>query len=213
VNSPAAFFLLTMTPLTPPSPAQLLPAALNHLLAQENWARSLLAPHAGKVAVFDAGAVKLRLKVAPDGLLELPAEEESAAVTIRVRLSDLPLILQNRERAFSYVKIEGDADFANTISQVSQSLRWEAEEDLSKIVGDIAATRIVGGAQAAVKSAKSLHRSVTENLAEYFLEENPMLMRPQAVAAFTDDVTRLRDDVARLDKRIERLAATKGGKQ
>jgi len=197
----------------PPSPARLLPAALNHLLAQESWARALLAPHAGKVAVFDAGVVKLRLKVAPDGLLELPQDEEAAAVTIRVRMSDLPLILQNRERAFSYVKIEGDADFANTVSQVSQSLRWEAEEDLSRIVGDIAAARLVGGVRVAAESAKSLHRSITENLAEYFLEENPMLMRPQAVAAFTDDVTRLRDDVARLDKRIERLTVMKGSKQ
>lgn len=197
----------------PPSPARLLPAALNHLLAQETWARALLVSHAGKVAVFDAGLVKLRLKVAADGLLELPEEEEGVAVTIRVRMSDLPLILQNRERAFSYVKIEGDADFANTISQLSQSLRWETEEDLSKIVGDIAATRIVGGAHAAVESAKSLHRSITENLAEYFLEENPMLMRPQAVAAFADDVTRLRDDVARLAKRIEKLAGMKGGQQ
>jgi ubiquinone biosynthesis protein UbiJ len=202
-----------MTLPPPPSPARLLPAALNHLLAQESWARALLAPHAGKIAAFDAGAVKLRLQVGADGLLELPTDEEMAAVTIRVRLSDLPLILQNRERAFSYVKIEGDADFANTISQVSQSLRWEAEEDLSRIVGDIAAARLASSAQAAVQSAKSLHRSITENLAEYFLEENPMLMRPQAVSAFTDDVTRLRDDVARLAKRIEKLTVAKGGKQ
>jgi ubiquinone biosynthesis protein UbiJ len=197
----------------PPSPAHLLPATLNHLLAQEDWARALLMPHAGKVAMFDAGVVAARLKVAADGFLVLPEADEQAAVTIRVRLSDLPLIMQNRERAFSYVKIAGDADFANTISQVSQSLRWEAEEDLSRFVGDIAATRIVGGAHAAVASAKSLHRSITENLAEYFLEENPMLMRPQAVAAFTDDVTRLRDDVARLAKRVEKLAGMKGGKQ
>ncbi|HWT71655.1 MAG TPA: sterol-binding protein, partial [Oxalicibacterium sp.] len=90
---------------------------------------------------------------------------------------------------------------------------WEAEDDLSRIVGDIAAARLAGGARAAVQSAKSLHRSVTENLAEYFLEENPMLMRPQAIAAFTDDVTRLRDDVARLEKRIQKLNGMKGGKQ
>ena len=96
--------------------------------------------------------------------------------------SDLPLIMQNRERAFSYVKIEGDADFANTISQLSQSLRWEAEDDLSKVVGDIAATRIVSGVHTAVNTAKALHQSVTENIAEYFLEENPLLIRPQALS-------------------------------
>lgn len=165
----------------------------------------MLIPHAGKVALLDGGLVAVRLKVMSDGLLETPATDELPAVTIRVQLSDLPLIMQNRERAFSYVKIEGDADFANTISQLSQSLRWEAEDDLSKIVGDIAATRIVGGARSALGAVRSLHRSVTENTAEYFLEENPMLMRPQGIADFTNDITRLRDDVARLAKRIEKL--------
>lgn len=196
--------------MNPPSPVHLLPAAINHLLAQEPWARAKLMPHAGKIAVLDGSVLALRLKVGADGLLETPAGDEVPAVTIRVQLSDLPLILQNRDRAFSYVKIEGDAEFANAISQLSQSLRWEAEDDLSKIVGDIAATRIVAGARSAVDGVKSVHRSVTENVAEYFLEENPMLMRPEAVTGFTDDVTKLRDDVARLAKRIEKL---KGSKQ
>lgn len=187
------------------SPADFLPAAINHLLAQEAWARAKLAPHAGKIAVFDAGLAAVRLKVSADGMLEAAPTDEAATVTIRVQLSDLPLIMQNRERAFSYVKIDGDADFANTISQLSQSLRWEAEDDLSKAVGDIAAHRIAAGARSAFDGARALHRSVTENVAEYFLEESPMLMRPQAIAEFTNDVTRLRDDVARLAKRIEKL--------
>ncbi|WP_173830605.1 ubiquinone biosynthesis accessory factor UbiJ [Herminiimonas arsenitoxidans] len=187
------------------SPAYIFPAAINHLLAQEAWARAKLMPHAGKIAVLDGGVLAMRLKVTSDGMLEAAMADEAPTVTIRMQLSDLPLIMQNRERAFSYVKVEGDADFANTISQLSQSLRWEAEDDLSKVVGDIAATRIVAGAHSALNTAKSLHQSVSENVAEYFLEENPMLIRPQAVSDFTGEVTKLRDDVARLAKRIEKL--------
>ncbi|GGI20062.1 hypothetical protein GCM10008066_22150 [Oxalicibacterium faecigallinarum] len=198
-------FFFAMTRL---SPAMLPSAAINHLLAQEGWARARLEPHAGKIAVFDAGVFALRLKVRADGLVEAADAADAATVTIRVQLSDLSVILQNRERAFSYVKIEGDADFANTISQLSQSLRWEAEDDLSRLVGDIAARRVTEGARAVVKNAQAVHQSVTENVAEYFLEENPLLVRPRAVADFTNDVTRLRDDVARLAKRIEKL---KGG--
>ncbi|MED7632173.1 sterol-binding protein, partial [Lacticaseibacillus casei] len=37
-----------------------------------------------------------------------------------------------------------------------------------------------------------------------------LLIRPQAVTGFTAEVTKLRDDVARLAKRIEKL---KGSKQ
>jgi ubiquinone biosynthesis protein UbiJ len=198
-------------------------ASLNHLLAQENWARLRLQEHAGKIASMCTELVTLTLKVTPDGLLEAAApamsgsanladvpdadtKEQPANVTIRVKLADLPLILQNRERAFSYVKLEGDADFANVISQLGQSLRWEAEHDLQPLVGEIAATRMVAGAKAALHTMKAGRQRLAENLAEYFLEENPMLMRPQAIAAFGADVAKARDDVERLAKRIEKLA-------
>ncbi|TFV89039.1 sterol-binding protein [Oxalobacteraceae bacterium OM1] len=180
-------------------------ATVNHLLAQEPWAAEKLARHAGKVACFDGGVTQVRVKVARDGMLQPAAADETPNVTIRARLADLPLIAQNRERAFSYVQIEGDADFANTISQLSQSLRWEAEADLSRLVGDIAATRLVGGARALADAARATHRTVTANLAEYFLEENPTLVRPRAVADFATEVARLRDDVERLEKRIAKL--------
>jgi len=188
-------------------PLSFLPAAINHLLAQEPWARDKLRAHAGKIACFEAELMAVRLKVSSDGMLESADAATAANVTIRVKLSDLPLIVQNRERAFSYVKVEGDADFANTISQLSQTLRWEAEDDLSKWIGDIAATRIVAGTKNAVESIKTAQQTLAENVAEYFLEENPMLLRPQAVADFAGDVSKLRDDVERLAKRIEKLSA------
>jgi ubiquinone biosynthesis protein UbiJ len=189
-------------------PSSLVSAGINHLLAQEPWAINKLVAHAGKIACLDAGTVRIKLKVAADGLVEAAAHDAVPAVTIRAKVSDLPLILQNRERAFSYLKIEGDADFANTISQLSQSLRWDAEEDLSKWIGDIAAVRAVASARSLAVLVQSTHRKVNENLAEYFLEENPMLTRPRDVTAFTRDVVRLRDDVERLEKRIDRLKGT-----
>jgi ubiquinone biosynthesis protein UbiJ len=184
--------------------------AVNHLLSRESWARDKLVGHAGKVACLDAGVAAVRLKVRPDGMLQAAAGDEVANVTIRVKPADLPLVAQHRERAFSYVKIEGDADFANTISQLTQSLKWEAEEDLGKWIGDIAAVRAVSGARAALNTLKSTQQKLAENVAEYFLEEKPMLVRPQSVADFAGDVTKLRDDVERLAKRIEKLGAARG---
>ena len=186
-------------------PSSLIPIAINHLLAQDLPAKKQLAEHAGKIVCFDAGLVAVTLNVSADGLVEMTRDQGPPNVTIRVKFSDLPLIAQNRERAFSYVNVEGDADFANTVSRLSQTLRWEAEEDLSKWIGDIAAVRVVGSARSAAGIIQSTHQKITENLAEYFLEENPMLMRPQDVTEFTKDVVRLRDDVERLTKRIDKL--------
>jgi ubiquinone biosynthesis protein UbiJ len=184
-------------------------AAINHLLAQENWARNELIRHAGKTALFDASVASVRLKVTADGMLQPAAEGDTANVTIRVKLSDLPLIAQNRERAFSYVQIEGDADFANSVSRLAQNLRWEAEADLARLIGDIPATRLVAGVKAVAETAKTAHRKLIENVAEYLLEEQPLLVRPQAVADFASEVTKLRDDVERLAKRIEKLEGSR----
>ncbi|GAB3434413.1 sterol-binding protein [Massilia solisilvae] len=180
-------------------------AAINHLLAQEAWARDALALHAGKEACIDTGHLRLRLRVTRDGMVEGSNSEDPANVTIHVKLSDLPLIAQNRDRAFSYVKIEGDAEFANTISQLSKGLRWDAEHDLERLFGPIGATRLVGGAKSVIAGAGATGRRLAENVAEYLLEENPVLVRPTVVAEFAEDVVRTRDDVERLDKRIARL--------
>lgn len=184
-------------------------AAINHLLSREPWARERLMRHAGKTALFDAGVAAVRLKATADGMVQSATADEPANVTIRANLADLPMIAQNREHAFSYVQIEGDADFANTVSQLGESLRWEAEEDLAKWIGDIAARRVVGGVRALAEGARTTQRKLAENVAEYFLEENPLLVRPQAVNNFAADVVTLRDDVERLAKRIEKLKGSR----
>ncbi|MET0264029.1 MAG: SCP2 sterol-binding domain-containing protein [Duganella sp.] len=180
-------------------------AVINHLLAQEPWARSELQRHAGKIASIDAGEAALRLRVTADGLLEAAPADQAARVTIRVKPADLPLIVQNRDRAFSYVQIEGDAEFANALSSLSQSLRWEAEVDLEKLVGPLAANRMVSGARAAFDAVRSGQQKLAENVAEFLLDEQQLLVRPHAVDEFSTDVTRLRDDVERAAKRLAKL--------
>lgn len=180
-------------------------ATINHLLAQEAWARESLVRHAGKEACIDTGHLELRLRVARDGMLEPGTAEGPANVTIRVKLTDLPLIAQNRDRAFSYVKIEGDAEFANTISSLSKGLRWDVEYDLERIVGPLGARGLVQGARGAADGVLGAGRRLAENVAEFLLEERPVLVRPTAVNEFAADVVRLRDDVERTAKRIAKL--------
>ena len=67
------------------------------------------------------------------------------------------------------------------------------------------ARRIVSGGRALLHAAQAGRRRFEENVAEYFLEEQPLLVRPQAVAGFSAEVAELRDDVERLAKRMERL--------
>lgn len=206
---PRPVFLMPNLPLPmlPSSATLLLPltATLNHLLAQEPSARAQLAQHAGKLAHIDAGAGHLRLAVTGDGYVEAAPADAAASVTIRFKLSDLPLMAQQPERAFAWVKIDGDAEFANAISQLSKSLRWDAEHDLERVVGPIAAVRLVAGARAGVAGLRQAHQKISENVAEFLLEERPVLVRRSAATDFASGVTRMRDDVERLAKRLARL--------
>jgi ubiquinone biosynthesis protein UbiJ len=183
------------------SPERPVAAALNHLLSRQPQLREILSAHAGKSARIALGNVQLELMVATDGLLQTATGDEPN-VTIRIKPSDLPQILSNMDRAFSYVSLSGDAEFAKAISEVAQGLHWEAEEDLAPFVGDIAAVRIAQAARATVQNVRSGGGKLIEQIAEYLLEENPMLLYRKAGEDFASQVAALRDDVERLGKRI-----------
>ena len=187
-------------------------ATLNHLLVRQPALQATLAAHAGKVACVAIGALTLRLQVAADGLLTAPSDSSNhpnaAAnpnVTIRFNPIDVPQILANRARAFSYVSIEGDSDFAKSISEIANNLHWEAEEDLAPWVGDIAAVQLVQGARAAAAGLQTGGKNLVESVADYLLEENPVLLHRQCADEFASVVATLRNDAERLAKRVALL--------
>lgn len=183
------------------NPERPLAAAINHLLSRQRPLLQVLVPHAGKAARIAIGSFQLEFAVAEDGLLQTVSGTEPD-VTIRIQPADLPHILSNMDRAFSYVSLSGDAEFAKVISEVAQGLRWEVEEDLAPFVGDIAAVRIAQAARATVQGVRSGSRKLVEQVAEYLLEENPTLLYRRAGEDFAAQVAALRDDVERLSKRI-----------
>lgn len=180
-------------------------AAINHLLERDEAARRRLAQHAGKLARIDTGVIDLRLAVQPGGAVATATADAVPDVSIFIKAGDLPLLLQDRDRAFSHVRIEGDAELANTLSHLLNTLRWDPEDDLSSVVGDVAAVRIGQAARKGWQRARSLHASAMENLAEYLLEENPTLVRRQALDEMGEAISTMRDDVERLAKRIDKL--------
>ena len=73
--------------------------AVNHLLAQEPWARQKLLAHRGKTAAVDIGVATLRLRVTADGLVETAQKDAVSDVTIRINCATtsngLPSALKN----------------------------------------------------------------------------------------------------------------------
>lgn len=183
-------------------------AAINHLLAPANWARERLAPFAGRHACVRAQPIECRFTVAADGFLQAADEHVEPAVTLSVPLAALPNFLGgNADKAMGTVRIEGNADFADALGFVFRNLRWDAEEDLARIFGDIVAHRLVDSANALRRSGERAWGAFGANLAEYLTEEQQTLVTRAALERHSDGLRQLRDDIARLGKRLDRLSA------
>jgi ubiquinone biosynthesis protein UbiJ len=70
-------------------------------------------------------------------------------------------------------RIAGAADFAEALGSVLRKLDWDAEEDLSRVVGDIAAHRIVKTAGGFAAAQAEAARRLADNFAEYLRYERP----------------------------------------
>ena len=176
--------------------------ALNRMLEREAWAREKLAPFAGRVVRFEVPPFSMQWAVDGGGTLA-PSSEGIPAVTIGLALSSLPFALLDPPAASRDIRLQGDAEFAQALSFVLQNLRPEPEEELSRFVGDAAAMRIVGFLRLSASHWRQLAERMLDNAANYVVTENPMVVARDEVAQFVQEVARLRDDVARLEKRIE----------
>lgn len=178
-------------------------AVLNRMLEGEAWARERLAPFAGRTARIEAPPFALQWSVAEGGRLAASGEAAEPAVTVGLALATLPFALVDPQAATRGVKLQGDAEFAQALSFVLQNLRPEPEEELSRLLGDAAATRLVAFLRVSASHWREFAGRMLDNTANYIVAENPMVVARDEVAAFVQEVARLRDDVARLEKRIE----------
>ncbi len=182
-------------------------AALNHLLGQAAWARQRLAPFAGRHARMVMAPWRLAFTVSVDGLLT--AADEDAAPDVVVTLpADTPFAaLQGIEKAMAGAHVEGNAEFATALSFVFKHLQWDAEEDLSRFVGDIAAHRLMAGAKALGAWQKQAGRNLADNVVEYLAEENPLLVRGSEADVLAEENRKLAEDLERLEQRVKRAGS------
>ena len=187
-----------MLPLPPP-----IQAAINHLLGQAAWAREKLMPFAGHSAQIKLPPFEAAFQVTPDGSITAPPADAALEVTIALPATTPLLALQGKDAVLRAARIEGSAEFAQALGFVIRNLRWDAEEDLSRLVGDVAAHRIVRSGKEFVAWQQQAAQNFAANLAEYVTEEQPLVARKADLAEFSAEVDRLRDDLARLEKRLQ----------
>jgi len=156
---------------------------LNQLLDRERWARERLERFAGRSAELRPPLLPpLRLAVAAGGRIEPGGPEPEAIVTLD--------------------GVSGVGDFADELRYLATHLRWDAEEELSRVVGDAAAQRIGGALRAFARWQLDAARRVGEALADYATAESGALVRRDELADFAAELERLRAAIDRLERRL-----------
>lgn len=186
-------------------------AALNHVLRMEAWARERLAPFAGAVVeIRGAPLPVLRIAVAEGGLVAAAQADAPAALVVRLRPEAPAAALRGEEHLMRAVEANGDARLAEAVMHLVRHLRWDFEEDLSRLVGDVAAHRMAQGARALAAWAPEAGRRLAETFAVYAADEAKLVVGREEADSFAADVRQLRDAVERLDARLRRLGPSRG---
>ena len=129
----------------------------------------------------------------PFGLLALGAEHPEA-------------VLQRGD-----VEIRGDTELAQKFRELVLLLRPDLEEELSGLIGDVPAHQIGRFARMARGWFHAAARTTAENLAEYLAHERQHLIPRNEGDQFLRGVDAVREDVDRLEARIDLLAQKRGG--
>lgn len=160
--------LQTLLDTLPPPPPWLqaelhnrLVLLLNHVLMQEPVAMERLKRQCGKTVQVQWGRFTLGLQATAAGLLALA--DAAGQPDLRLQLTDTsPLALAQTVLAGGkpQVDIQGDVQLAADVAWLVDNVRWDAEEDLSRLLGDAPAHTLVQGVRTLAQALpKFINRS------------------------------------------------------
>jgi ubiquinone biosynthesis protein UbiJ len=182
---------------------------INRALSDDPWAMQRLASFAGstlRIALADKPLV--RYSIEPGGLLAAHDTLGESEPTLSI---DLPadaasrFISHGQHGLLKASKIRGNIDLANAINDVVDNIRPDPEGFLASKIGDIPARRAMGFLRSLKISAEQLTARLKDQFSEHVAEGHSVIVPNNDVRRFLSDVDTLRNDVARLEQRFERL--------
>jgi ubiquinone biosynthesis accessory factor UbiJ len=186
---------------------------LNRGLPRSPRARALTAELAGKSLAVEIPELT-RLRVSSNGVtLGLATSAAPADATLTGGVLALAALAGDDPQAVVQrggVVISGDAQVAERFRELGRLLRPDPEEELSLLTGDVAAHRLGRLARSALRLPRRAVRTTLVNLAEYLGHERGDLVPRREGEQFLRGVDSLREDVDRLEARLELLARRRG---
>lgn len=181
--------------------------AINHLIKQEAWAEKIIEKHLGKTVNITMSLGEFMMLIRPGGFANAPEDlNQEPKVSLQIANEAIFEALSGgKAGAAKHIKIAGDVDLAHDLSTLAGNLRWEAEEDLAKWIGDAPAHRIGVETKKIVTAGKKAVVDLKGGVRDYLVHEKRAIIPVPEFESFKKEIRDLRDGVERAEKRIERL--------
>lgn len=197
--------------------ASIIENVLNRGLPRSPRARELCAELAGRRVAVEVRGIAEFL-VGCDGLaLSIVQAGEAAAADARVS-GGLTALLALAARAEGSLRggtleLSGDAQIAERFHELVRLLRPDLEEELALAIGDVPAHQIARFARSTLEWWSGAADTTLRNLAEYFAHESGDLVSRSEGRQLLAGIDAVRDDIDRIEARIEALARRIGAGQ
>ncbi|MFZ2739525.1 MAG: hypothetical protein WBI20_11710 [Burkholderiaceae bacterium] len=113
---------------------------INHVLMQENEAMQRLARQKGRVVLFQWRSFTLKLMATPAGLLDRAQTQAQPELSLEVSEESPAALVEGLLRGEKpAVRIAGDVQLAAEVNWLIDHVRWDLEEDLAGLLGDVPA--------------------------------------------------------------------------
>ncbi len=184
---------------------------LNHALRWEASSLNALNKLSGKIIRIEIENLGINLSLFPDnqGFIILSDYEGEADVRITAKLFSLLQLLLQRNASLSNnpdVTITGKISIAQNLFQFLKTLNIDWEEQAARWVGDTPAHKLGNlFRQCETYSNEQVHK-LQLNITEYLQEESRQLPTRIEMEKFLNGVDNLRDDLERLEQRVQRLS-------
>ena len=132
---------------------------LNHVLSQEPAALERLRRQQGRHIAVAWREHHLQWRITPAGLLERATGQQASDLRMQISENSPVNLVQGLVKGDKpAMRIEGDVMLASEINWLVDHVRWDVEEDLSRLVGDAAAHHVVGVAKRVVQALSEFVR-------------------------------------------------------
>jgi ubiquinone biosynthesis protein UbiJ len=186
-----------------------LASLINRQLRNKTPARELCTELEGTVVAVRVRntALAMYFLVGPDGL-DIRSYAEDPDVVISGSLLALTRLAgPSADEAIrdGSIELSGDAETAQSFQRLLAYGKPDIEEELSSVLGDVAAHGLGDIVRNVGRWGKNAHETVRQNVREYLQEESRTLPSRYEVDSFRQQTDTLRDDVERFEARLRRL--------